>query len=193
MRVEVRATRLKALREARGLTQRRLAHDLGISQNYIPAIEAGARRAGPKLQEQLTKYFRVLLGGDLRRGADRPGDRSRASSATARLMVESAPTGLASLPGPFGDQDSVLRWRRVASTRHSTTFGAGRNHPARERCHYAGKQQRCRPPAWTGPGPAASECSRQKQERRGSHQWHHSAREAALPRWGGSPDFKPGR
>jgi transcriptional regulator with XRE-family HTH domain len=59
MRVEVRATRLKALREARGLTQRRLAHDLGISQNYIPAIEAGARRAGPKLQDQLTKYFRV--------------------------------------------------------------------------------------------------------------------------------------
>jgi hypothetical protein len=32
---------------------------LGISQNYIPAIEAGTRRAGPKLQEQLTKYFRV--------------------------------------------------------------------------------------------------------------------------------------
>jgi transcriptional regulator with XRE-family HTH domain len=30
---------------------------LGISQNYIPAIEAGARRAGPKLQEQLAKYF----------------------------------------------------------------------------------------------------------------------------------------
>jgi DNA-binding XRE family transcriptional regulator len=41
------------MREKRGLTQRKLAHDLGISQNYIPAIEAGARRAGPKLQEQL--------------------------------------------------------------------------------------------------------------------------------------------
>lgn len=45
------------MREKRGLTQRKLAHDLGISQNYVPAIEAGARRAGPKLQRQLVKYF----------------------------------------------------------------------------------------------------------------------------------------
>ena len=51
MRIEVRATGLKAMREKRGLTQRKLAHDLGISQDYIPAIEVGARRAGPKLQE----------------------------------------------------------------------------------------------------------------------------------------------
>ena len=29
---------LKAMREKKGLTQRKLAHDLGISQNYIPAI-----------------------------------------------------------------------------------------------------------------------------------------------------------
>jgi hypothetical protein len=28
-------------------------------QNYIPAIEGGARRAGPKLQQQLVKYFGV--------------------------------------------------------------------------------------------------------------------------------------
>ncbi len=48
---------LKAMREKKGLTQRKLAQDLGISQNYIPAIEAGARRAGRKLQEQLVKYF----------------------------------------------------------------------------------------------------------------------------------------
>jgi DNA-binding XRE family transcriptional regulator len=48
---------IKAMREKRGVTQRKLAHDLGISQNYIPAIEAGARRAGPKLQEQLVRYF----------------------------------------------------------------------------------------------------------------------------------------
>ena len=47
MRVKVRVIGLKALREERGLTQRKLAHDLGISQNYIHAIEAGARRAGP--------------------------------------------------------------------------------------------------------------------------------------------------
>jgi DNA-binding XRE family transcriptional regulator len=46
------------MREQRGLTQRKLAHDLGISQNYIPAIEANNRQAGPKLQDQLVKYFR---------------------------------------------------------------------------------------------------------------------------------------
>jgi len=57
MKIEVRAIGLKAMREKRGLTQRQLAHDLGISQNYIPAIEGGARRAGPRLQEQLVKYF----------------------------------------------------------------------------------------------------------------------------------------
>jgi len=57
LKIEVRAVGLKAMREKKGLTQRKLAHDLGISQNYIPAIEAGARRAGPKLQEQLAKYF----------------------------------------------------------------------------------------------------------------------------------------
>jgi len=57
MKVEVRATGLKAMREKRGLTQRKLAHDLGISQNYVPAIEANSRQAGPKLQDQLVKYF----------------------------------------------------------------------------------------------------------------------------------------
>lgn len=57
MRIEVRATGLKSMRERRALTQRRLAHDLGISQNYIPAIEANNRQAGPKLQRQLVAYF----------------------------------------------------------------------------------------------------------------------------------------
>ena len=46
------------MRATKGLTQRKLAHDLGISQNYIPAIEANSRQAGPKLQDQLVKYFR---------------------------------------------------------------------------------------------------------------------------------------
>jgi DNA-binding XRE family transcriptional regulator len=55
MRVEVRAVGLKAMREKRGLTQRKLAHELGITQNYIPAIEGGARKAGPKLQQQMVK------------------------------------------------------------------------------------------------------------------------------------------
>ena len=48
---------LKAMRQKKGMTQRQLAHDLGISQNYIPAIEANSRQAGPKLQEQIVKYF----------------------------------------------------------------------------------------------------------------------------------------
>lgn len=43
MKVEVRAVGLKAMRESRGLTQRQLAKDLSIRQNYIPAIEANAR------------------------------------------------------------------------------------------------------------------------------------------------------
>jgi transcriptional regulator with XRE-family HTH domain len=57
MRVEVRATGLRQMRQKRGLTQRQLARDLGISQNYVPAIEANSRQAGPKLQDQLVKYF----------------------------------------------------------------------------------------------------------------------------------------
>ena len=62
VKVEVRAVGLKAMREKRGLTQRKLAHDLSISQNYIPAIEGGARQAGPKLQEQMVKYFGCRFG-----------------------------------------------------------------------------------------------------------------------------------
>jgi transcriptional regulator with XRE-family HTH domain len=57
MRVEVRATKLKTEREKRGLTQRQLAKDVGVSQNYIPALEAGARRAGPNVQQRLVGYF----------------------------------------------------------------------------------------------------------------------------------------
>ncbi len=61
MKVEVRATGLKAIREKRGLTQRQLGHDLSVSQNYIPAIESGARKAGRRLQQQLVKYFDVAF------------------------------------------------------------------------------------------------------------------------------------
>src|ERR1700737_3579753 len=59
MNVEVRATGLRAMREKKGLTQRELAHNLGISQNYIPALESGARRPGPKLRQALIKFFNV--------------------------------------------------------------------------------------------------------------------------------------
>jgi transcriptional regulator with XRE-family HTH domain len=59
MNVEVRATGLRAMREKRGLTQRELARQLNISQNYIPALESGARRPGPKLRQALMKFFNV--------------------------------------------------------------------------------------------------------------------------------------
>ena len=61
MNVEVRATGLRAMREKKGLTQRELAHNLGISQNYIPALESGARRPGPKLRQALMKFFNVIF------------------------------------------------------------------------------------------------------------------------------------
>jgi hypothetical protein len=47
MEVEVRESGLCAMREKRGLTQQRL-QDVGVSQNYIPALEAGSRRPGPE-------------------------------------------------------------------------------------------------------------------------------------------------
>jgi transcriptional regulator with XRE-family HTH domain len=42
MRIEVRAVGLKAMREKKGLTQRKLAHDLGISQG-LRAAYSGRR------------------------------------------------------------------------------------------------------------------------------------------------------
>lgn len=43
MKVEVRAVGLKAMRRKRGLTQRQLGNDLGLSLHYIPAI--GGKRS----------------------------------------------------------------------------------------------------------------------------------------------------
>ncbi len=57
MRVEVRATGLKAMRRQRGLTQRRLEIALRLSRNYIPALEEGARRPGPVMRDRLIQYF----------------------------------------------------------------------------------------------------------------------------------------
>jgi DNA-binding XRE family transcriptional regulator len=57
MNVEVRATGLRAMRDRHGLTQRELAHRLGVTQNYIPALEAGTRNPGPKLRQQLMRLF----------------------------------------------------------------------------------------------------------------------------------------
>jgi DNA-binding XRE family transcriptional regulator len=86
VKVEVRATGLKAMREKRGLKQRKLAHDLGISQNYIPAIEAGARNAGPKLQQQLITYFGCPIRGVVPSGPGRWRDKEGAGTgATPRV------------------------------------------------------------------------------------------------------------
>jgi transcriptional regulator with XRE-family HTH domain len=58
MKVEVRATGLRAKREAMGWTQRELAKRLGVTQNYIPALELGNRNPGPDLRQKLMKLFK---------------------------------------------------------------------------------------------------------------------------------------
>lgn len=57
MQVEVRATGLKAVRKQRGLTQDRIGKAVGLSRNYIPALEEGARRPGRNVQTRLIQYF----------------------------------------------------------------------------------------------------------------------------------------
>ena len=58
MKVEVRATGLRAKREAMGWTQRELAKRLDVTQNYIPALELGNRNPGPHLRQRLMKLFK---------------------------------------------------------------------------------------------------------------------------------------
>ena len=55
--VEVRAVGLRTMRERHQLTQRELARRLGVTQNYIPALEAGTRNPGPKLRQALMQLF----------------------------------------------------------------------------------------------------------------------------------------
>ena len=58
MKVEVRATGLRAHREANGWTQRELAKRLDVTQNYIPALELGTRNPGPDLRQKMMKLFK---------------------------------------------------------------------------------------------------------------------------------------
>jgi predicted transcriptional regulator len=46
VKIELRAAGLWEMREGRGLTHGCLAHELGISQNCLAPIEAGAARRG---------------------------------------------------------------------------------------------------------------------------------------------------
>jgi transcriptional regulator with XRE-family HTH domain len=57
--VVVRATGLKARRQELGLTQRQLAKLVGVTQNYIPAIETGIRSAGPELMDRLMSALKA--------------------------------------------------------------------------------------------------------------------------------------
>ncbi len=45
------------MRDRHQLTQRELARRLGVTQNYIPALEAGTRNPGPKLRQALMQLF----------------------------------------------------------------------------------------------------------------------------------------
>jgi len=55
--VVVRAAGLRSMRQRHQLTQRELARRLGVTQNYIPALEAGTRNPGPRLRAALLTLF----------------------------------------------------------------------------------------------------------------------------------------
>jgi transcriptional regulator with XRE-family HTH domain len=42
-----------------GWTQRELAKRLGVTQNYIPALELGNRNPGPDLRQKLMQLFKA--------------------------------------------------------------------------------------------------------------------------------------
>ena len=45
------------MRDKHKWTQRELARRLGVTQNYIPALEAGTRKPGPKLRMGMMRLF----------------------------------------------------------------------------------------------------------------------------------------
>ena len=63
--------RLKALREKRGISQLKLAMDLGLNQNSISRYESGAREADYKTLIALADYFLRIARG-LPRLTDKP-------------------------------------------------------------------------------------------------------------------------
>ena len=63
--------RLKALREKRGISQMKLAMDLGLNQNSISRYESGVREADYKTLIALADYFDVSIDYLLER-TDKP-------------------------------------------------------------------------------------------------------------------------
>lgn len=63
--------RLKALREKRGISQLKLAMDLGLNQNSISRYESGAREEDYKTLIALADYFDVSIDYILER-TDKP-------------------------------------------------------------------------------------------------------------------------
>lgn len=63
--------RLKALREKRGISQLKLAMDLGLNQNSISRYESGAMEADYKTLIALADYFDVSIDYLLER-TDKP-------------------------------------------------------------------------------------------------------------------------
>lgn len=60
-RYRLAASRLRAARKVKGLTQRGLARKLGITESYLQAIETGRRR--PSLNMQARVYSWLLKHG----------------------------------------------------------------------------------------------------------------------------------
>ena len=60
-RYRLAAARLKAARQVKGLTQRGLARQLGITETYLQAIEAGRRK--PSLDLRAKVYAWLLKHG----------------------------------------------------------------------------------------------------------------------------------
>ena len=63
--------RLKAMREKRGISQLKLAMDLGLTQNSVSRYESGAREADYKTLVALADYFNVSIDYLLER-TDKP-------------------------------------------------------------------------------------------------------------------------
>ena len=53
--------RLKAMREKRGISQLKLAMDLGLTQNSVSRYESGTREADYKTPSALADYFNVSI------------------------------------------------------------------------------------------------------------------------------------